>query len=147
MGIEVRTRTLDSQATAVGSAGSFTLIIDRPAAAGGGGLGFNGGELLYLAVAGCVSNDLFREAQAAGITLRRVEVVARGDFAGDPAISTDISYDVWVEGDAPVEQLRALVEHVNSIAEIPNSLRHGTAARLNLAAAVSTGTAVFGQTG
>jgi OsmC-like protein len=79
--------------------GPYTVIIDRPASAGGGGLGLNGGELLYLAVAGCVSNDLFREAQADGIALRRVRVRARGDFTGDPAVSTEITYEVDV---APV---------------------------------------------
>ena len=60
----VETRTLPGQVTAVGSAGPFTLVVDRPVEAGGGGKGFNGGQLLYLAVAGCISNDLFREATA-----------------------------------------------------------------------------------
>ena len=100
-----------------------------PASAGGGGLGLNGGELLYLAVAGCVSNDLFREAQATGIALRRVRVRARGDFTGDPAVSTEITYEVDVEGDASAERLRALVEDVDRIAEIPNSMG-GTRVRL-----------------
>lgn len=43
--IEVRTRTLSGGQTALGSAGSFTLVVDRPLEAGGGGLGFNGGQL------------------------------------------------------------------------------------------------------
>jgi organic hydroperoxide reductase OsmC/OhrA len=138
MAIEVQTRSLQGQPTAVGSADSFTLVVDRPADAGGGGLGFNGGQLLYLAVAGCISNDLFREAQAAGINVHRVQVTVRGDFAGDPAVSTDVSYDVYVEGDAPVQRLRALVDHVDAIAEIPNSLRRGTAVRLHLTDAITT---------
>ncbi len=133
--IEVETRTLDGLATAIGSAGSFTLIVDRPSEVGGGGLGFSGGQLLYLAVAGCVSNDLFREASAAGITLRRVQVRVRGDFAGDPAISTPVEYDVAIEGDAPDDELRALVDRVDAIAEIPNSLRQGTPVRLGRAEA------------
>lgn len=139
MGFEVHTRSLQGESTALGSAGPFTLVVDRPTGAGGGGLGFNGGQLLYLAVAGCVSNDLFREAHAAGITLHRVNVTVRGDFTGDPAVSTDISYDVEIEGDAPVERLRALIDHVDTIAEIPNSLRQGTAVRLNLSNAVTSG--------
>jgi uncharacterized OsmC-like protein len=136
MPFEVETRSLDGQTTAVGAAGPYTVVIDRPAAAGGGGLGFNGGELLYLAVAGCVSNDLFREAQAAGIALRRVRVRVRGDFTGDPAVSTEITYEVDVEGDAPVERLRALIDQVDRIAEIPNSLRDGTPVRITAANAV-----------
>lgn len=127
---EVRTVTVPGKPTAIGNAGPFTLVVDRPVDAGGAGLGFNGGQLLYLAVAGCVSNDLFREARAEGIRLAHVQVTVRGDFAGDPAVSDEITYDVEVDGDASPERLRALVERVDEIAEIPNSLRNGTAVRL-----------------
>src|SRR5689334_10387869 len=51
-----QTVTVDGGPTALGSAGAFTLVIDRPTGAGGSGLGFNGGQLLYLAIAGCISN-------------------------------------------------------------------------------------------
>ena len=127
---EVEVRTIDGAPTGIGSAGPYTLVVDRPAGAGGGGLGFNGGQLLYLAVAGCVSNDLFREAAAAGIALRRVRVSVHGDFTGDPPVSTAVDYDVEIEGNAPEARLRELVEHVDRIAEIPNSLRDGTDVRL-----------------
>lgn len=70
----MKTRDVDNQDTALGSAGPFTLEVDGPAECGGGGLGFNGGQLLYLAVAGCVSNDLFRDARAEGIELSHVRV-------------------------------------------------------------------------
>lgn len=130
MTFEVRTRSLPGRPAAIGAAGPFTLVVDRPVDGGGDGLGFNGGQLLYLAVAGCVSNDLFREARAAGITLHRVEVTVHGDFTGDPAVSTEVGYDVRVEGDATDERLRDLVARVDAIAEIPNSLRRGTPVRL-----------------
>ncbi len=130
MHIEVGTRNVDGQVTALGSAGPFTLVVDRPIEGGGGGLGFNGGQLLYLAVAGCILNDLFREARAAGIELGRVRVKVGGDFVGDPAVSDEIRYEVEVSGDAPEDRLRALVEQVDEIAEIPNSLRQGTQVRL-----------------
>jgi len=67
---EVETRNVDGTPTAIGSADTFTLVVDRPVEGGGRGLGFNGGQLLYLAVAGCGSNDLFREARAAASRLR-----------------------------------------------------------------------------
>ena len=130
MSFQVRTATVAGASTAVGAAGPFTLVVDRPEAAGGGGLGFNGGQLLYLAVAGCVSNDLFREADKLGIALRHVEVTVDGHFSGEPAVSGDITYHVSVGGDASDEQLRALVAMVDGVAEIPNSLRNGTAVRL-----------------
>ena len=58
MAVEVETRNVAGQVTALGSAGQFALVMDRPAEAGGGGRGFNGGQLMYLAIAGCISNDL-----------------------------------------------------------------------------------------
>ncbi len=130
MGFEVQTRNLRGSVTALGTAGGHTVVIDRPSAAGGGGLGFNGGELLHLAVAGCISNDLFREAAAAGIRLEDVCVSVRGDFAGEPATSSGIEYRVELSGDAEEERLRALVARVDEIAEIPGSLRRGTPVRL-----------------
>ena len=129
----VESRTVADRSTAIGSAGPYTLVVDRPAEAGGGGLGFNGGQLLYLAVAGCVSNDLYREAAAVGITLHRVVVHVSGDFSGDPAVSVPVTYRVEINGDASEERLRELVEYVDRIAEIPNSLRRGTDVRLESA--------------
>ncbi len=130
MHIEVSTRNVDGQVTSLSSAGPFSLVVDRPTEGGGGGLGFNGGQLLYLAVAGCISNDLFRDARAAGIELSSVRVRVSGDFVGEPAVSDEIRYEVEVAGNVPEDQLRALVDQVDEVAEIPNSLRRGTNVRL-----------------
>jgi len=127
---EVRTESLAGTATAVGWARGHTVVIDRPVDGGGQDLGFNGGELLHLAVAGCVSNDLFREARALGLRLTRVAITARGEFTGSPQVSGGIGYSVEVWGDAPATVLRELVARVDRIAEIPNSLRRGTPVRL-----------------
>jgi putative redox protein len=138
MGYDVETVSIDGRTTALGSAGQFTLVVDRPTQAGGGGQGFSGGQLLNMAVAGCVSNDLFREAARKGIRLRRVRVSVRSDYVGEPAVSTPIEYDVEVDADAPEEDIRRLIAFVDEIAEIPNSLRVGTAVSL---AAVRVGSA------
>lgn len=130
MPFQVEFRNVAGEAAAIGSAGPYTLVVDRPADAGGRGLGFNGGQLLYLAVGGCVSNDLFREATGRGIRLTAVRVVVRGDFSGDPAVSDPVVYDVEIAGDATADQLQELVAHVDAIAEIPNSVREGTEVRL-----------------
>ena len=130
MNMEVETRNVYGQVTSLGSAGPFTLVVDRPVEGVGGGLGFNGGQLLYLAVAGCISNDLFREARATGIELSSFRVKVSGDFVGEPAVSDEIRYEVEVAGDATEDRLRALIDQVDEIAEIPNSLRQGTQVRL-----------------
>lgn len=97
---DVVTVSVDGTTTALGSAGPHTLVVDRPLEAGGRGLGFNGGQLLNLAVAGCISNDLFREAERQGIHLTRVRVAVSADYAGSPPVSTPI--EVRVEVEAPV---------------------------------------------
>ena len=130
MSFVVEFRNTHGQAASIGSAGPYTLVVDRPADAGGQGLGFNGGQLLYLAIGGCVSNDLFREASALGIQLTHVRVRVEGGFDGDPAVSQDVSYDVEIAGEASGGQLEELVSHVDAIAEIPNSLRRGTPVKL-----------------
>jgi uncharacterized OsmC-like protein len=86
---------------------------------------FTGGHLLHLAVAGCVHNDLFREALARGIRLTHVEVRADGGFAGEPCESTGVAYAVDLRGDASQRELEDLVAHVERIAEVPSALRLG----------------------
>ena len=122
----VTLQTLRSGPTAVGSAGTHTLIVDRPVEGGGRGLGFNGGQLLYLAIGGCISNDLYREAASQGIALSDATVEVDGDFPGVGAPSAPITVTVDGTGDAPAERLRALVDHVAQIAEIPLSMRDTT---------------------
>jgi putative redox protein len=122
----VEMRSVDGGPTALGWGGPFSLVADRPVEGGGRGLGFNGGQLLNLAVAACISNDLFREAAKRQIHLDRVSVTADSDYAGDPAVSSAIDYEVEISGDASPEELADLVSLVDRIAEIPNSLRQGT---------------------
>jgi uncharacterized OsmC-like protein len=80
---------------------------------------FTGAHLLHLAAAGCVLNDLYREAAALGIGLHGARVTAAGGF--DPATwqSTGISYSVEVSSDASAAQLGQLLEAVDRVAEIP----------------------------
>ena len=49
---------------------------------------------------------------------------------GEPPVSDEILYEVELKGDAPEARLQALVDQVDEIAEIPNSLRQGTRVRL-----------------
>lgn len=130
MGYEVETVSVDGRVTALGSAGPYTLVVDRPLEAGGHGLGFNGGQLLNLAVSACISNDLFREAARLGIPVHRVRVTAHSEYGGRPTVSGPIDYEIEVDGEAPTERLAELVHLVDNVAEIPNSLRVGTQVRM-----------------
>jgi hypothetical protein len=55
-----------------------------------------------------------------------VTVEVDGDFPGVGAPSTPVSVTVDLAGDAPAERLRALVDHVVEMAEIPLSMRDTT---------------------
>ena len=65
-----------------------------------------------------------------GLALRRVAISVDGDFPKRGEPSTPIDVDVEVEGDADENKLRELVELVDTIAEIPNTIRRATPVRL-----------------
>jgi len=90
---------------------------------------FTGGHLLHLAAAGCVLNDLYREAAALGIELKGARVIAAGGFDTTTWQSTGIDYSVEVSSDAPTDQLAHLLEVVDQVAEIPQAIRAGATVR------------------
>ena len=122
----IELRSVDGGPTAILSSGPFTVVADRPVAAGGRGLGFSGGQLMYASIAACVSNDLYREASTLGIRLSRVEITVDGDFPARGQPSTPVSVDVQLEGDADDARLDELLAVVDRVAEIPNSMRGTT---------------------
>jgi uncharacterized OsmC-like protein len=90
---------------------------------------FTGGHLLHLAAAGCVLNDVYREAAGLGIGLQGVRVTAVGGFDAATWQSTSIDYSVEVSSDAPAEELAHLLEVVDQVAEIPQAIRAGAIVR------------------
>jgi uncharacterized OsmC-like protein len=88
---------------------------------------FTGAHLLHLAAAGCILNDVYREAAARGIGLNGVRVTAAGGFDTSTWRSTGIDYSVAVSSDAPADQLARLLEVVDHVAEIPQAIRAGAA--------------------
>ena len=121
----------------MGWSGPRTVTIDRAQAAGGLGIGFNGGELLLLAIGACYTNDLYREAARTGMVLKSVRVDVDGDWGGDPVRAQNVTYSVKVEANAGEKEILNLIEHTDRIAEIHNSLRMGTKVSLARAEAVS----------
>lgn len=126
----VEIRTIAGTSLAVGSSGPRTVTIDRAKEAGGLGLGFNGGELLLLAIGGCYSNDVYREAAKHGLRVQNVEVKVTADWAGEPVRAQNVCFSVSVEAEATAQEILELIHHTDSVAEIPNSLRLGTAVEL-----------------
>jgi organic hydroperoxide reductase OsmC/OhrA len=100
--------------------------LDLPSKTSGRGSAVNGGELLFVALATCFCNDLYREAAQRGIEITAVDVTVRGEFgaAGEPA--RDIEYRAAVRSPASADDIRQLIAHTDTVAEIHNTVRHGT---------------------
>ncbi|HEY3926049.1 MAG TPA: OsmC family protein [Acidothermaceae bacterium] len=90
---------------------------------------FTGAHLLHLAAAGCVLNDVYREAERLDVPLDGVRVTAAGGFDTDTWESTGIEYVVDLDSSASQADLDAVLEAADSTAEIPKSIRAGASVR------------------
>lgn len=90
---------------------------------------FTGAHLLHLAAAGCVLNDVYREAAGLGVPLDGVRVTATGEFDTDAWTSTGISYAVALDSPASSDEIARLLAVVDEVAEIPRAIRAGAAVR------------------
>jgi len=97
-----------------------------PARLSGPGSSVNGGELLFLALATCYCNDLYREAARRAINLTSVEVEVVGDFDSEGDAARHIEYSAKVAGSAPQAELLSLMDWTDGVAEIQKTVRQGT---------------------
>lgn len=118
-------RILPGTRAAVGLAGTHSLIADRSQGTFGGmGLGFDGGELLALAIGGCFCNDMQALADKMGIAIADLSVNVSLDFAGQPSRVSDarMSVECLLEDGADPSEL---IERAKRVTTIGNSLRSG----------------------
>jgi organic hydroperoxide reductase OsmC/OhrA len=97
----------------------------------GSGSSVNGGELLFLALATCYCNDLYREAAKRNIQVEKVEVEVSGDFGEEGTGAKNVTYSAKVHAKGTGEEIRDLMRHTDTVAEIQNTLRIGTDVKLN----------------
>ena len=91
----IQLKNIAGTEAAIGWAGSHTMVADRPAGkAGGLGLGFNGAELLALAIGGCFCNDLRYISHACGVELDTLAVDVTVHLEGDPIMATSAEMNV-----------------------------------------------------
>jgi organic hydroperoxide reductase OsmC/OhrA len=108
-----------------------------PSGASGFGSSANGGELLFLALATCYCNDIYREAAKQNITVRSVEVTVNGEFDPVPgSVARNVTYSARVEAEATAEQIEALMRHTDTVAEIHNTLRQAGSVTLTATEAI-----------
>lgn len=116
--------TTDKNEVTVSTEGnSKTLVIPgKPT----GGSAVNGGELLFLSLATCFCNDLYREAARRNMTLDHVEVTVTGEFGKEGEPGFNIRYNASVQSaNSTQEQIDVFIKDVDRVAEIHNTLRKG----------------------
>jgi uncharacterized OsmC-like protein len=89
----------------------------------GYGSSANGGELLFLALATCYCNDIYREAAKRNIKVERLDVEVDGDFGAEGEPAKNVTYRARVTAQASEEEIRDLVKFTDAVAEIQNTLR------------------------
>ena len=118
-------RLLPGTRASVGRSGNHHVIADRPTGRSGGmGLGFNGGELLALAVGGCFCNDLQALADEMRLEIADLDVSVTIEFNGTPSRATSVRMDVQCTL-ADGSDAAPLVERAKAVTTIGNSLNAG----------------------
>jgi uncharacterized OsmC-like protein len=105
------------------SASKQLLIPPKPE---GNGSSVNGGELLFLALATCFCNDIYREATERQMGIKSVQVNVSGEFGSEGKPGFNIQYEAKVDSDATEEEIKNLILYVDQVAEVHNTLRVGT---------------------
>lgn len=97
----------------------------------GHGSDVNGGELLFLALATCFCNDVYREAKKRRMEVGSTDVTVTGQFGAEGEPASDIRYEVTIMAPKHSEdEITSLIRYVDSIAEVHNTLRRGVGVRL-----------------
>jgi organic hydroperoxide reductase OsmC/OhrA len=137
----IQLRNIPGTEAAIGwAAGGHTVVVDRPAGkAGGMGLGFNGAQLLGLAIGGCLCNDLRYVAQDMGIDIASIGMEVTVTLEGAPlmAIGAAVRLEV-VSSDAQAD-IDALIARARQVTMVSNSIARGIAVDLTVAPAQGAG--------
>ncbi|WP_112664003.1 OsmC family protein [Microvirga flavescens] len=128
----VKLRGIPETEASIGWAGSHSITVDRPEGkAGGRGLGFNGGQLLGLAIGGCFCNDLYYVAYEMGIRLASVAVDVTVTFDGNPLLATSAAVQVAIESIDESADLDGLLQRAQASSTVSNSISQGVPVRIS----------------
>jgi organic hydroperoxide reductase OsmC/OhrA len=122
----VELRSIPDTQAAAGWAGGHTIVVDRPEGkAGGMGLGFNGGQLLGLAIGGCMCNDLHYVAHEMGIRVESIRVAVEVSFEGAPLLATGAVMKVDVTSLDADADIAGLLRRAKETSTVANSIARG----------------------
>lgn len=126
MRISARVENREGQHQVTLSTNDNTHSLTIAPKATGFGSSVNGGELLFLALATCYCNDIYREAVKRGIRVELVAVEVDGDFGAEGEPATNVRYRATITAHADEDAIRALARDTDRVAEIQNTLRVAT---------------------
>jgi len=113
--IEASFRTIPGTQAAEGRTGGHAVVVDRPAGvAGGAGAGMNGGQLLALAIGGCLANDV------------RYVAAVRNDVIDDVQVDVALEIDNGVVTSADVVIRLVVPDGVDSGALVDEAVAAST---------------------
>lgn len=72
-------------------------IISIPPKVSGQGSSINGGEILFLSLATCFCNDIYREAERRLLNIENIEVIVSGDFGNEGEPASNVVYKVDIQ--------------------------------------------------
>jgi len=129
--MNVTLRSIPDTGAAIGLAGAHTVVVDRPPGrAGGAGLGFNGGQLLALAIGGCLCNDLHYAADEMKVRLASLAIDVSVAFEGQPLLAVAAEVRVSAVAAEPMADVDAVLERAQSMSTVSNSLARGVPVRI-----------------
>jgi organic hydroperoxide reductase OsmC/OhrA len=113
--VEATFRTIPGTQAAEGRTGDNAVVVDRPAGvAGGAGAGMNGGQLLALAIGGCLANDV------------RYVAAVRNDTIDDVQIDVSVEIDNGLVTSAVVSIGNVVPVGVNTTALVDRAVEVST---------------------
>jgi len=89
------------------------------------GLGFNGGQMIALAIGGCLCNDLRYVAHDMGIDITSLEVDTTVELEGDPLLVVLARVDVRLATSDPAADIAELMRRAEAGSTIGNSVARG----------------------
>jgi organic hydroperoxide reductase OsmC/OhrA len=101
--VHIQTRAGQHQASVSTNGDSQTLAIAPKTTRFGSSV--NGGELLFLALATCYGNDIYRETAKRGIAVDAVGVAGEFGAVGEP--TKNVSYRAKIAAHADLDTIRA----------------------------------------
>lgn len=133
MNITATIRNSSTENEIVVSTEGASKRIAIPAKSAGRGSSVNGGELLFLSLATCFCNDIYREAGRRQIEINLITVDVSGEFGKEGEPASNITYKVKIDapGHSP-QEIEDLIDYVDKIAEVHNTIRKGVSVSLKI---------------